>query len=387
MIVHFTIHFFASSFDNPNSLHAINIATSHQEKKNLANIKAFIIIKVTIYLNHLYVTNKNSCVITLSSDNNTAEPFRLLGRPHIKYNGKNINFSTSLWHEKISDKKFTMIFKVYPNTKIPNNGSLEMVFNQVMNTKGNWEFKMPVKEVNNKVIKFNDVVKKDGDLELELHHIKWNAAEVSVNFKLKQNLSNRARENLAFNLIMDDGDSLETYTGVDSGISRINQKNNTVTTEYFYKFALPKKGTKKVTLSSHLDTEQDKSLKKSSKLLDPNNLPISLSQGEIGNLIITDVEYKEDKTFVTYEDQIKYPISQVYPGNNIWLENSSHKNVSSGYIVRNLLGNVKPIGLENTYLAEFPITKEGENPLRVAAWLYPYPKMLNNLEIKIPLDV
>ncbi|KAB8138097.1 DUF4179 domain-containing protein [Gracilibacillus oryzae] len=351
---------------------------------------------ITVTLNEIYyfdnelsysmtVESKKKFTNEESTENNLiAEPFRYLGRPHIKYNGKTINFASSLWYEKVSDKKVAMILKVHPNTKISNNEVFEMTFNQVMNTKGYWNFKMPVKEADNNVIKIDNAAKKEGDVKLELHHIKWNDAEVSVNFTEERSLTNA--DMVAFNLITDNGDALELFTGYQSSISQINQEDNTVTTEYFFKFALPEDGVSQLTFSPHIDAEFYQTLTKSSEKLDPKELPITLSQGEIGSLLITDIEYKDDKTIVTYEDHLKYPISQVYPGNNIWLENNSHKNVSSVYIVRNLLGKVKPVGLHNTYIAEFPVTGIESSPLKVASWLYPYPEVFEKLQYTIPLD-
>lgn len=353
---------------------------------------------ITLKLKELYYfDNEISYSVVIETDNRiksdieqsnnemNREPWRLLGRPHIKYNDKSINFASRMWTDRISDNKYMAVITIFPETNLSGEGILELHYEEVMMTKnGSWNFKIPIREVDSKKITFENLATKDGRNGLKINYIKMNPAEISISLNLKQDLT--SQEFLTFNLLTEQGELLERFTGVDSGLkSQINKEQNTKTTQYFYKFASPKEGTKELILSPFLEKEQQP-IKKSVIELNPGELPIKLSQGETGYIEITDINYMKDKTLITFDSHIKFPFEEVYPQNNVWLEGKSHSNKSNVFIVRNLLGHIKPIGVNNSYVGEYSLTKKDDQYLNVASWQYPHPKILKKLEINIPLS-
>lgn len=305
----------------------------------------------------------------------------VMASPKITFNNK-LNFGSYTWFKKVSDHKYVGGETINPTKQLSKDGILEITYYRVLANQGKWSFHFPIKEVQGKEIKLSTTKNYKG-YKIKIKSVKMDPAEIAVSFEVKQKIDG---EHIWFNLLKDDGTALKLLD-LFGGASQkdINEKKNTITHKLVYKFSVPSSNAKDLTLSPYI--EPDIKLPKIvTKDLDVNQLPITVDQGEVGKLIITNVEYKQDKIFLYYKDEITYPYDSVRPGSNIWLEDNSQKNVSDRYIVTNLLGKTKPLGSGNSYVTEFHRTKPENQSLKIASRLYPLPHIIKKLQIKIPLD-
>lgn len=102
---------------------------------------------------------------------------------------------------------------------------------------------------------------------------------------------------------------------------------------------------------------------------------ILMDQGEVGKIIIKEIEVNEDKTYVYFEVVSDFPYDGHLKHNGIDLETSSGKK---------LVSTEKPYAERvkgNLYMQEFETSKED---LVITTFKYPQPVMLESIDIQIP---
>lgn len=200
--------------------------------------------------------------------------------------------------------------------------------------------------------------------------------------KLSVDLTSSAGENpemiddshLQFNLLNDKGESLTQSGGSGSG----NDKGGKLVMNMEYRFSPLEENSEFLTISPFLIPITNEQSTRIEQPLHLNNLPITLNQGEMGKIIVTDVKYQKDKTLLYFEVVSDFPYDGHFQFNNLWLEDKAGNNltsVSKGYPER-----IK----QNTYVQEFKHINKNE-PLKVVTIKMPNLEVLKEMEIKIPL--
>lgn len=111
-----------------------------------------------------------------------------------------------------------------------------------------------------------------------------------------------------------------------------------------------------------------------------DKLPIAISQGKVGTITITKVEYLPDKTRIHYEVQGSDPYNQAWP---LWIRDSKGKDfdINAGDVAK----PVQESDDKYAFVREFPAFDKGEK-LKVVTREFDGPAFTEELEIKVPLE-
>lgn len=100
-------------------------------------------------LNIKYEIQSKTAVPEMEMDNanSKVKDFVDMGKPHIFVNGKSLNYSGSVSHEKIADNQYKGVIKVKQvEQEIPPNCDLKVVVGNIFGKEGQWITEFPIKE-------------------------------------------------------------------------------------------------------------------------------------------------------------------------------------------------------------------------------------------------
>lgn len=302
-----------------------------------------------------------------------------LGEMELKVNGKEINFGDGRTGEFLADNQYAGVINIEPTEELPDSFDLSIGLNNIGKVKGNWDFEIPVTKSKEEVktIQSNQTMNYK-DTKMTVKTVKIGPAGI----KLSVDLTSSAGENpemiddshLQFNLLNDKGESLTQSDGSGSG----NDKGGQLVMNMEYRFSPLEENSEFLTISPFLIPITNEQSSRIEQPLHLNKLPITLDQGEMGKIIVTDVKYQKDKTLLYFEVDSDFPYDGHFNFNTLWLENKTGNNLTSdskGYPER-----IK----QNTYVQEFKHINKNE-PLKVVTIKMPNLEVLKEMEIKIPL--
>ncbi|MGM0890106.1 MAG: DUF4179 domain-containing protein [Bacillota bacterium] len=303
-----------------------------------------------------------------------------LGELELKVNGKEINFGDGRTGEFLSDNQYAGVINIEPTEELPDSFDLSIGLHNIGKVKGNWNFEIPVTKSKEEVITIqSNQTMGYKDTKMTVKTVKIGPAGI----KLSVDLTSSAGENpqmiddshLQFNLLNDKGESLTQSSGSGSG----NDKGGKFVLNMEYRFSPLEENSEFLTVSPFLIPITKGQSSRIEQPLHLNKLPITLDQGEMGKIVVTDVKYQEDKTLLYFEVVSDFPYDGHFNFNNLWLEDKSGNNLtidSKGYPER-----IK----QNSYVQEFQHINKNEL-LKVVTFKMPnHLKVLKEMEIKIPL--
>lgn len=303
----------------------------------------------------------------------------MLGELTLKVNGKEINFGDGRSGEHLSDGQYAGVIDVRPTTELPDSFDLSIDIHQIGNVKGTWNFKFPVEKSKEIVQTFKSKETRTyKGHTFAVESVKVGPAGIKVLLELSSPSQtsplNIGESMVDFNLLNDQGISLTKSGGGGSG----DEVDGKTVMRMEYNFAPLEEETAYLTISPFLITILDEAPIEISKPLKLDELPITLNQGGMGEISVTDVTYEEDKTLLYFTVNSDFPFDGHFNNNNIGLVDKNGKDLSSdskGYAER-----IK----QNDYVQEFqPISKEA--PINVVTSLITTLETLKDMEIKIPL--
>ncbi|WP_148359514.1 DUF4179 domain-containing protein [Peribacillus simplex] len=302
-----------------------------------------------------------------------------LGELELKVNGKEINFGDGRTGEFLSDNQYAGVINIEPTVELPDSFDLSIGLNEIGKVKGNWNFEFPVTKSNEEVktIQSNKtMVYKDTTLTLKTVKIGPAGIKLLVDLSSPSGKDPLMIDNslIQFNLLNAQGESLTQLDGSGSG----DDEGGKFVMHMEYRFSPLEDSTEFLTVSPLLMPHNIEQPSRVEQPLLINAIPITLDQGEMGKIIVTDVKYKEDKTLLYFEVDSDFPYDGHFRYNNLWLEDKTGKNLTSdskGYPER-----IK----QNTYVQEFQQINKNE-PLKVVTFKMPNLEVLKEMEIKIPL--
>ncbi|MFE8702932.1 DUF4179 domain-containing protein [Cytobacillus sp. FJAT-54145] len=286
-------------------------------------------------------------------------------RPTIKIDGKEINFSMGVTSHYENPSTLKGYMNISPTEELPEEFKMDISFDSVGLIGGNWTFELPIK-MPNEVKTIQPMITKEVDGTLvTIKSLKMGPAGTDVKIDMA---SDDPLFELDFSLLDEDGQSLTLLQSSGHGEDGIFTRNNL--------YAPVQSGSNKVTIIPYYFPKIVEQIPdKVTAPLERKKLPITLEQGEVGKIIIKDIEVNKDKMYVYFEVESDFPYDGHLKHNGIDLETSSGKK---------LVSTEKPYAQrvkDNLYMQEFETSKED---LVVTTFKYPKPVMLESIDIEIP---
>lgn len=303
-----------------------------------------------------------------------------LGELDLRVNGKKINFADSRSGDFVSDNHYAGVINISPTEELPDSFELTIGINNIGKETGAWDFKIPVEKSIEQVKTIRPektLVYKD--TKLTLKSIKVGPAgvklSVAVSSPIGKDPLNIDGSLLKINLLNSEGMALTQLDGSGSG----EEKDNRSVMEMEYRFAPLEKTTSHLTVSPFLMPIPKEMPSEISAPLERNQLPITLDQGEMGDIVVTDIKFQKDKTLLYFNVNSDFAYDGNMNFNRIWIEDTAGTDLTlktKGYPER-----IK----QDSYVQEFnPV---GKNiPLKVLTNKISKLEILKDLEMKIPIQ-
>lgn len=342
---------------------------------------------ITLTINEVYSAGQEiSISYTIQSKEKLISPskqdsFQILEKSDISINGEWINSSNTVRHQKITENKYIGVTEIQTGQQLPDHLDLKFNADSIFGQAGQWTIKFPVKKsMDEKILVAKS--KSYKEFTLTAKSMSLNSAEISISFDfanevaIKENAILAGRKQIGFNLLTDDGTLLKLLD-LNGYSSQDDLKGDTFVMHNAYSFLPPKHETDYLILSPYLIPDYNQ--KHIEKVLKSDKLPMKLDQGELGKATITKVRYKDNKTLLYYKVDSEFPYPNHLDGSRLFL-----KNASGEYI--NRVKRYPRHRKGNLYVQEFKSVDEKDKPLKVIAQKHPMPKILEDLQIKIPLN-
>ncbi|MBK3494926.1 DUF4179 domain-containing protein [Viridibacillus sp. YIM B01967] len=316
---------------------------------------------ITLTIQDVFYDGTRFSISYLQSDQQT------LGELDLKVNGKRINFGDGRQGEKLTNGQYAGILNIKTLEALPKSFDLSMDLKMIGETTGNWHFDVPVTKSKAKVKEI--VVNKTGiinDTKYKVKSIQIGPAGVKAKIDIfTEKIEEKVLE-FEFYLLDDHGIPLETIQDSGSG------DNNVMHMEYL--FAPLEKEVSTLTFSPFyikmpVDGEP------SEKPLNEKQLPITLNQGKMGNIVVTDLKKENSKMHLYFEAQSDFPYGAHFDYNRIWVEDAKGNDLTSD-ITERISGN--------RYVKTFDLPDEDGN-LTVKAVQMPFMELKKEAQVKVPL--
>ncbi|WP_397540087.1 DUF4179 domain-containing protein [Rummeliibacillus pycnus] len=239
----------------------------------------------------------------------------------IEIDNKVINFSESYKGKAIDNGEFEGLIQAFPEEKLPNKFHMVVKIHQIGKTKGDWQFETDMKKSNNHNMELANGQKATID-GIKYKVKKFEVADTGVHLQLEfdaemEELLNEKRS-LMLHVLDQNGQPLSinhmSGTGTESGTMM----------EYY----LDPLGDniKNVTISPYSipTTIQIKGVKAT---LHKEHLPLVLSQGEMGEIVVTKLEKKKEKNVLYFHSTSSFPFSNDFTPNRLAIEDESGNNL------------------------------------------------------------
>ncbi|MGO4539558.1 DUF4179 domain-containing protein [Paenibacillus sp. 2TAB19] len=289
---------------------------------------------------------------------------------------------------QIGDNQYTGYMDYEADGTLPDQFELTLKLNSIQHysnetgwqtTKGSWKFRLPVSKLTEgiSVRSFEESPPSatSGETTLSVKKVTMTPAVTAINVELDEK---RTVEELGFFIYDDKGQQLQSFGY--RGDNLHSDEQDRYKSEYRIRFAPIEAIPDYFIIQPYnLDTS-GKSLERSEIAFDPRQqLPITLSQGEIGSISVTDAEFLPDKTILHYTVEGSDPFSQA---NSFWLEDANNQPITQ-------LGGTR-LADRSTYsfTQEYaPLSLDDMNgkSIYLAGWKLPLPDIREDLAIKIPL--
>lgn len=244
-----------------------------------------------------------------------------LERPTIEVDGKEINFSAGSSGEFRTPQKYSGKIDINPTEELPEEFDIKVKFDAVGVIPGKWEFAFPVKQSNQVLVIRPNETKLMDDAEVTISSLKLGPAGTDLAVKVIADKTKSGIDpyQLEFHIVDDQGNVLDTLSG--SGYGETVDGKEVATLDFLY--APLDEGVKSIRVTPYTRILSEKTPEEDSVLLENQELPFSLDQGELGNVLIKEIEYLNDKMIVYFDIQSDGIIDNHASFNSIWLKDAS----------------------------------------------------------------
>ncbi|CAM3807494.1 DUF4179 domain-containing protein [Mesobacillus thioparans] len=324
---------------------------------------------ITLTINEVFYDGTR---LTLGYTQESLLPLGELERPVIKADGKEINFSSGYSGEFITPQKYKGIVDITPTEELPENFDMKIHFDAVGLVPGNWSFQFPVRQSNEvKVISLDEKMKLMG-AELNVNSLKIGPAGTVLDMKIIADSGLLDPNSLEFYLIDDKGSVINFLNGRLQG-ETVDGKEYGALQRLYEPLDESVRSVKVIPYRIEFPLGD---LKEESVKLDHIELPFTMSQGEYGYIIITDIKYEGDRTIVYYNVKSEAVIDNNASMNPLWIEDENGEK---------LLLDEKPFAeriKDHSFKKEFNTGKKKGLTLKTRH--QPLPEMFEGFEIDIP---
>ncbi|MEH7225328.1 DUF4179 domain-containing protein [Bacillus sp. JJ1566] len=295
-------------------------------------------------------------------------------RPTILVNGKEINFSAGTTGKFSNPSKYEIVMDIKPTEDLPEEFDMKVIIDAVGLIPGNWEFEFPVKQSNEVTVIQLNKTNVIYDAEVTVETVKLGPAGTDLAIQIKSDPNNPKMDpyiDLHFAMIDEQGRVLRSLSS--SGHGDTIDGIELVNLDYLY--TPIKDGVKRLTILPYKIPRGMGAVDEVSVSLN-ETLPLTLDQGEVGKITVTDTEFLDDKTVVYFELDSEFPFDDNLTMNRTWLESKDGKDLSfqDKPFAKRIKGNL--------FMQEFEATKTKDVKFKAAK--IPKPVMFDPFEITLP---
>lgn len=254
---------------------------------------------------------------------------------NIEINGQVINFSENMTGENLPNGQYSGLIQIKPTTPLPNEFDLSVAIHQIGDTKGDWHFETPVIKTNNNSIELptGQTAELDG-ISYEVK--KFESTNSAVNLEIlyegtAEEIFNE-RQILQLHLLDQDGNLIQMIDASGSGDDE--------SILYEYLFAPLSKDATSLTISPFFMPTPEKR-EYITATLEEKNLPLTISQGEMGDIIITKIEKESDKYALYFESTSSFPFGTNFEINQLSVEDTDGNDLIADRGYPTLIGKNK----------------------------------------------
>ncbi|QUG42307.1 DUF4179 domain-containing protein [Psychrobacillus sp. INOP01] len=296
-----------------------------------------------------------------------------LERPNIKVNGKEINFSSSSSGDFVTPQKYKGMMDINPTEELPEEFDISIRIDAIGLVPGKWEFNFPVKQSNKvTVIRPEKVITID-KAEVKISSLKLGPAgtDLAVQVIAREEESKIDPFDLNFFVVDEHENVLDAFSSSGHG----DTEDGMIKAKLDFLFNPLKEGVKKVSVIPYTFAEPNGGLEEVSVDLN-KKIPFTLSQGDFGNILIKDIQYKKDQTIVYFDVQSDEIYDNRLYRNPIWLKDASGNNLmlEDAPFAERIEGN----SFKQVFKAN---EQEG---LQLGTFKYPKPVTYEAFEIELP---
>lgn len=296
-----------------------------------------------------------------------------LERPTIEVNGKEINFSSSSSGKFITPQKYKGMIEINPTEELPEEFELSMRIDAVGLIPGTWKFEYNVKQSNEVIVIRPEVVKMIDEAEVKISSLKIGPAgtDLAVNVMSEEKETNLEPYDIEFFIVDDGGNILDPLGKNGHG----DTENGIVTTQLSYLFSPLKEGTKKVRVIPYM-LEDKFALEKVIIPLKGQKYPFTLSQGDFGDILVTEIQSNEEQISVYFDIQSDSIYDNRLSRNPLWLEDDQGNSLvlEDSPFAQRIEGN--------SFKQVFKVSELEK--AQIVTFQYPKPIMYEEYEIEVP---
>lgn len=324
---------------------------------------------ITLTINEVFYDGTR---LTLGYTQESILPLGELERPVIKVDGREINFSSGYSGEFKTPQKYKGVIDIRPTEELPENFDMKIQIDAVGLVPGDWSFQFPVKQSNEvKVIRTSEIKKLDG-VEISMNSLKIGPAGTDLTVKVISDPEKLDPYSLGFYLIDDKGKVMNFLQGSGSG-ETVNGKEHAILQNLYEPL---EEGVRKVKVIPYDLTFLEGGQQEEIVKLDKVELPFTITQGDFGEVVINDIQYKENRTVVYFDIESEAIINENALENQIYLVDANGKNL--GLDEKPFAERIKGKSFKQEFATG---KKEG---LMLKTYKMPLPVLYEEFEIEIP---
>ncbi|WP_394189378.1 DUF4179 domain-containing protein [Paenisporosarcina quisquiliarum] len=235
---------------------------------------------------------------------------------HIEVNGEVINFSEKMTGEYLPNGQYSGLIQVHPTKPLPNEFDLSVAIYQIGKTKGDWHFETHVIKTNNNSVNLTTGQTAElGGISYEVKKFESTNSAVSLHILYEGTVEEIFNEHqvLQLHLLDQEGTIIPMIDASGSGDDE--------SMLYEYVFEPLSEEVTGLTISPFF-MPFTKESKEITAALEENHLPLTISQGEMGDLVVTKIEEENGRFALYFESTSSFPFGANFEMNQLSVEDT-----------------------------------------------------------------
>jgi hypothetical protein len=290
-------------------------------------------------------------------------------------NGKKLNTGWGRTGNSVDDQTYAGVINLMPDVDLPDRFELNIKVNKIGDQTGNWHYSMPVTKLQEGVKSFIPMAsRQDKGIEITAKRVLFTPSTTEVHLEWKKPAGGKYIE---FQLLTNDGRIVQPLSGSSTGEGDGQRE----TIQWHARYAPMDQIPASLKLRPIIYENANEPLEDvivPMEHLPAKDRPITIHQGEAGQLEIHRIEFNEDKTIVHY--QVKNAVDPHAQSNPLWIQDES------GVRHIDLRKSAVLIDPENyIFVRDYP-AMDSNQKLSFVSRKLAKPTVLSELEVTIPLQ-